>query len=337
MSWPDFQPVAALACVPAVILLIAAGLAFGDMTAALAASSGALAVGFGAFQQGFRDPAVPMLLACLGISVSAGIGTLANATLAVDVLCVGLWGFGLGMMNMIGKGPGWLALQCTTALVIAAAFPATPAYAAWRFLLVLAGGAVQLAAVLTVRRLSGGRIFAPAARGSLSLPSIIAELRGMLAARPPGYAHAVTMTCAVSVAELLWRLLALPNGPWVPMTVTLILRPATRETVDRALARLCGTFCGVALLTLLMAWLRPPVPVLIGLAAVTAWTCCAFMRVNYAILSLAVTIYVVLLFAIAGLPEPQVALHRAVATALGGVIALCAQLLRLGFARLGRR
>jgi uncharacterized membrane protein YccC len=66
--------------------------------------------------------------------------------------------------------------------------------------------------------------------------------------------------------------------------------------------------------------------VLVGLIAATAWTCYAFLRVNYAILSLAITMYVVLLFAIAGLPEPLVALHRAVATLLGGVIALLAHL-----------
>ena len=66
---------------------------------------------------------------------------------------------------------------------------------------------------------------------------------------------------------------------------------------------------------------------LVGLIAATAWACYAFLRVNYAILSMAITMYVVLLFAFAGLPEPLVALHRAVATLLGGVIALSTHLL----------
>jgi uncharacterized membrane protein YccC len=59
--------------------------------------------------------------------------------------------------------------------------------------------------------------------------------------------------------------------------------------------------------------------------------------VKYAILSLGITMYVVLLFAIAGLPEPLVTLHRAVATLLGGVIALLAHLLDIGAAKLWRR
>jgi hypothetical protein len=74
MNWSEFRPFAALACLPAIILLIACGLTLGNMTAALAASSGALVVGFGAFQQDFRHFIVPMLLVCLGMSFSAGIG-----------------------------------------------------------------------------------------------------------------------------------------------------------------------------------------------------------------------------------------------------------------------
>jgi hypothetical protein len=69
MNWSEFRPVEALACVPAIISLITFGLALGDMTAALAASSGALVVGFGAFQQDFRHPAEPMLLVSVGMSL----------------------------------------------------------------------------------------------------------------------------------------------------------------------------------------------------------------------------------------------------------------------------
>jgi uncharacterized membrane protein YccC len=144
------------------------------------------------------------------------------------------------------------------------------------------------------------------------------------------------MAMAVLAGELLYRVLEMPNGYWVPMTVLLILRPAARETVARTLGRLIGTLCGVGLLTLLMALLRPAIPVLVSLIVATAWTCYAFLRVDYAILSLAITIYVVLLFAIGGLPEPLVALHRTAATLLGGVIALLA-FLGIGATRLWRR
>jgi len=86
-----------------------------------------------------------------------------------------------------------------------------------------------------------------------------------------------------------------------------------------------------------MALLRPSIPVLVGLIAATAWACYAFLRVNYAILSMAITMRVVLLFAIAGLPELLVTLHRAVATLLGALIALSAHLLGIWIMRLWER
>src|ERR1700722_21017610 len=185
MNWSEFRPFAALACLPAIISLITFGLALGDMTAALAASSGALVVGFGAFQQDFRHPAEPMLLVSVGMSLSAGIGTLAHASLPLDLTCVALWGFGFGLMNMVGRGAGWLALQGSIALVIAAAFTATPVFAALRSLLVLAGGAVELVVVLAIHWLAPVRFLAPAANASVTVGSILSQVRAMIERRAP--------------------------------------------------------------------------------------------------------------------------------------------------------
>jgi uncharacterized membrane protein YccC len=202
---------------------------------------------------------------------------------------------------------------------------------------VLAGGAVQLIVVQAIRWLAPGHLFRPAANAPFTVRSILSQVHDLIAGRAPGIGQAVTMALAVSTGELVYRMLDMPNGYWLPMTVLLILRPAARETAARALARLVGTLFGAGLLTLLMALLRPAVPVLVGLIAGAAWICYAFLRVNYAILSLAITIYVVLLFAIAGLPEPVVALHRGVATLLGGVIGLVVHMLGIWVTRLCRR
>jgi uncharacterized membrane protein YccC len=48
----------------------------------------------------------------------------------------------------------------------------------------------------------------------------------MTEGRAPGLAHAFAMALAVSGGEVLYRVLEMPNGYWVPMTVLLILRPA---------------------------------------------------------------------------------------------------------------
>ena len=58
-----------------------------------------------------------------------------------------------------------------------------------------------------------------------------------------------------------------------------------------------------------------------------AWGCYALFRVNYALFSLLITGYVALLFAFGGLPESVVVLHRVIATAIGGSVALAAHFL----------
>lgn len=65
-----------------------------------------------------------------------------------------------------------------------------------------------------------------------------------------------------------------------------------------------------------------------------AWVCYTSLRVNYGLFSFGVTAYVALLFAFAGLPKPIVALHRVIATATGGIIALAAQMTALRLTRL---
>ena len=233
MNWSEFRPVAALACLPAIVSLIACGLALGHMTAALAASSGALVVGVRSVPTGLSSPHRADALGFLGMSFSAGIGTLAHASLPLDLTCVALWGFGLGLMNIVGRGPGWLALQGSTALVIAAAFPATPVFAAWRSLLVLAGGAVQLVVVLTIHWLAPVRFFAPAANASVTVGSTLSQPHTMIeGARRDLRTHSQWRWLS-SAGELLYRVLEMPNGYWVPMTVLLMLRPAARETAAR--------------------------------------------------------------------------------------------------------
>jgi hypothetical protein len=66
-----------------------------------------------------------------------------------------------------------VALQGSAALVIAAAFPAIPVYAAWRSILVLVGGGVQLAVVLVIRRVVPGCLFAPDTNTPFAMSSSI--------------------------------------------------------------------------------------------------------------------------------------------------------------------
>jgi hypothetical protein len=321
-NWTAFEPLVALFGLPALVAVLLVGGASHQVTPALVASTGALVTGFGAMQIAFRNPLIPMLAVAAGASLSAGIGTLANAWLPVEALCTFLWGTGLGVANLIAPAPGWLSLQGAIALVIAASFPATPPAAAERFGLVLGGAVLQMVAMAVLIGLAPGpfRRLRAEAPASVTLGTVLRRGLAIIDGREPGLGLAVTMGVAVTAADLLAH--GLPNGYWVPMTVLLVMRPDVRETTSRAVMRLGGTLIGAGVLTLAMAWVRPSPLALVALAGVAGWSCFALMRVNYALLSVGITSYVVALFALAGLPEPLVALHRSVATAAGGVIAL---------------
>ena len=176
MNWSEFRPFSALACLPAIILLIACAqhwLRLGS------AGRGVWSVPTGLSSLHRADArSLPRDELLCGRR-----GTLAHASLPLDLTCVALWGFGFGLMNMVGRGPGWLALQGSTALVIAAAFPASPVFAARRSLLVLAGGAVQFIVVLAIHWLAPARLIAPAANASVTVGSILSQVRAMMEGR----------------------------------------------------------------------------------------------------------------------------------------------------------
>jgi hypothetical protein len=266
-NWQEFQPVAAFYCLPGILGILTAGLLSGHAMPALVAASGALAVGFGAFQVQFRHPRTPMIAVTIGASMSAGIGTLANAWLPAEALCTALWGIGLGLMNLIAPGPGWLALQGAIALVIAASFPATPRFALYRFLLVLGGATFQLCVILTLRTIAPKPFDATRNQqpASVTVESVLRQAFDIVAGRRTGFGHALTAGLAVTLGDLLAHWLQMANGYWIAMTVLLVLRPDVRETATRVATRLAGTVLGVGLVTLLTALLRPPPPCLVVL------------------------------------------------------------------------
>jgi hypothetical protein len=332
MAWAEFQPAEAAACLPVIVGLLIAGVLTDLVVPAMVASTGAFVVGFGAFQTQFRDTRVPMLTVTVSTSISAAIGTLANAWLPVELLCGLLWGTVVGLMNIVGQGPGWIALQTAIALLIAASFPATPGAALERFALVIAGAAAQLCFVLLLRAVLPRALPRGDRGSSMTLRRMAHEGRDILTRRRPGIGYALITGAAVMAADLIANWSQMPNGYWIGMTVLFISRPVFSETRSRAGMRLVGTTAGAGLMTVVMVLTRPATALLIVLIGLACWAAYALLRVNYALLSFAVTAYVVLLFALSGMPEPVVALHRTVATCVGGAIALAAHALCVRFA-----
>ncbi|MDQ2805148.1 MAG: FUSC family protein [Pseudomonadota bacterium] len=335
-DWSACHPVAALYCLPAIVFVIAVGFTFGQPLAALIASGGALSVGFGSFQHLTRVWATPMLLAAVGMSVSAFVGTLVSGVPGLEAATAGLWGFALGLFVSLGTASWWVLLQSAIALVIAATYPADLPYATLRAGLTLAGGAVQIVTIYSLWLIAPGPFKGLAPPNETLPPRTLREaritLRRAAALSSARLRYCTGLGLSVAAGVVVFRALGLPNGYWVPMTVLLVLRwGGLRQTLGRGIARCAGTMLGAGLSTALAAFIQPSPATLLTIAMLAVWICYAIQFVNYGAFSLALTTYIVLLFAVTGLPEPVTALHRALATLVGGAVALAGQLLVRAF------
>ena len=326
----ELHPGAAACCVPAIVIILVCGRVFDQTYAALVATAGAFSVGFGLFQRLSSFAIVPMLLALLGMTVSATVGTLAGASPLSEGIAAAIWAFGVAAAAGLGAAVWWIVLQWSIALVIAAAFPADPTFALLRGMLVALGGTLQLVIASSLWALVCWGCDIPAPRNAnarpLSLESVCLALRETMELDNARFRYAVALAVTTGFAAAAYRAVDFSNGYWIAMTILIVLRSELRDTVRITLTRIIGTMAG-GLATVIVALLRPSQTILVTLIAAMAWGCYALLRVNYALFSMLITGYIALLFAFGGLPEPLVALDRVIATAIGGSVALAAHFL----------
>ena len=331
LQWEEFHPGAAACCVPAIVIILAWGSTGGRPYWAIVATAGAFSVGFGLFQRLSSFALAPMLLAIVGMTVSATVGTLASASPLSEGIAAAVWASAVAVAAGFGTAVWWIVLQWSIALVVAAAFPAEPAFALLRGLLVALGGTLQCVTASSLCALVCPKCDLPALPNTnnrpLALGSLRSALREMLEPGSARSRHALALAVAVGLAAALYRVAEFPNGYWIAMTILILLRSELRDTVRITLTRIIGTMAGAGVATLIVALVRPSQAILVALIAVMAWGCYALLRVNYALFSMMVTGYVALLFAFGGLPAPVAALHRVIATAIGGSVALVAHFL----------
>lgn len=132
-----------------VALPLAAGLALGDVPAALIASIGALNVSYSDSHDPYVLRARRMLAACglVGLAVFAGAVCGNHPVLAVPV--AGGWAFAAGMLVALSSTAADLGIMSLVTLVVFAAKPLPPESAALSGLLALGGGLLQTALALT--------------------------------------------------------------------------------------------------------------------------------------------------------------------------------------------
>lgn len=310
---------------PALVVVLAAGLIAGDRAGAAIAAGGAYVVGFGTYQQFTRSRLAPMLFAAVGMSLSTFLGTLAGATTATMTLAAAVAALFCGLLPAIGMGAFWIAQQCAVFLLIAGAYPGGVGAALGRTALVAAGGVTQIVCYVLVLFIAEGTIRAPGlAAIAVDTRQALADLRYQVRLHSPLFRFALRFTLVLAAAVVTERLLAIPNGYWVAMTALLLMRPDFQDTLERSIGRIVGTLAGAAAATAATHFVVPGTLACAALVAAFAFLAYATLRLNYGVFSFFVTGYVIFLLVLAGLAEPQVAGMRILATLIGGAFAVTA-------------
>jgi hypothetical protein len=152
-----------------------------------------------------------------------------------------------------------------------------------------------------------------------------AKLRAALDVHDVALRHALRFGAALAVGVAIYRLTGFDDhGYWVPLTILFVLKPDLSQTSERIAMRAVGTVVGLVLATALAEALGDAViPTTIGLTIAAALSF-ALLAIEYALFTVSITIYVVLLTDTLGAPAFDAAGERALGTALGILVAALA-------------
>ncbi len=131
-----------------IVLPLAIGVATGHVLVGVSMAGGAAILGGVGLTYTYRARTRTMLLDCLGVALSAFVGSITGPIGWLSVLVTGIWGAGAGLMVAISPSAMLIGLQSTIALIILTHFKLDPAHAAIQAALMFAGALLQ--ALLTI-------------------------------------------------------------------------------------------------------------------------------------------------------------------------------------------
>jgi hypothetical protein len=286
-----------------------------------AVATGALLAGFVALDTSPWTRAQWQLIAAPVIGVCAAIGVLSghSAILAVAVMTV--FATAAGFCVAVSPRLALAAMMSVLVLLIAQGLRLSTHDAAVALLLALAGGLLQ----------AGVSLLASAtdtSRERVRLSEGLRDARGSCARAltfdSNAGRHALRWGIALGAAVAIYRYVDLQgHGYWVPLTVAFVLRPDADDTRERLAMRAAGTFAGLALATAIaevLGYHVIPTAIILTIAAMCAY---ALLAIEYALFTMSITVFVVLLSDALGEHALKAAGQRALATAIGiGLAAL---------------
>jgi hypothetical protein len=285
-----------------------------------AIGTGALLAGFPGLDAPARTRAAWQAAAAPLIGLAAALGVLTGSSALPAVAAIAVVGAAAGYCFSVSLRFSIAGLSVALALVIAQDLPLDLGDIGPAFLLATAGGLLQAAFSVCVW-IAGDRSEEGGAAGWNSRAAL-AALRSNLSLSSTSFRHGLRFGAALAAGVSVYWLIGMhEHGFWIPLTILFVLRPEKEETFRRLILRAVGTAVGLIFATALAEWLGGSgVAVALALTIATAFAY-GLLTVQYALFTAAITTYAVLLADSIGEAALHAAGQRAIATAIGIVIA----------------
>jgi hypothetical protein len=255
------------------------------------------------------------------IGVAAALGALTGDSAALAIPTMAVFA-GVGAMSRaVSPRLAIAAINCVLALLIAQGL-ALEVHDTPRIVVLGATGALAQATLSLLVAL---------VEGSLELPHPLAAARsGMRSVRAnlnlasPVLRHALRSAGALAAAVGAYHVVHLGrHGYWIPLTVLFVLTSDRAQTYERIWMRIAGTAAGLAVATAVAVVIGHHIAANVALLTVSAAAAYAMLRIEYALFTFAITIYIVLLSHALGESAVAAVDERALGTAIGiGIVVI---------------
>lgn len=314
----------AIAGMLAVALPLLIGLAVGEPTLGLLAALGGLNVAFIVPGREASDRWAWGLLGLVGSVLAITLSDITQPSIAASVIATLLWTSAWSTLRVVGKHGALAGFATGAVFIITNGLPAQPLGPAAAAISV--GGVAALVWML----IAGG---GPTPKqGEKTWPGIGTTLStawSRLAISPVLRHHALRIGLTTAASVLAYRLLDLPFGYWITVTILAILQPDPHASRIRSIQRSTGTLIGITAAAIVV-YLTDDPWVLAITASLTAMGLFATRERSYHWLVMLITPTVLLMISSTFYRGVEITGYRLLYTVIGILIALASTWLLWG-------